>query len=209
MQRSGERQSANTRWASAIEGGKLCSAHPERRPWRGTLSAMNIILLLLIAALAGAIAWAHWPSSRLGTTVKADQVVVRKEARTLELWAHGKLLKSYRVSLGRNPIGHKQQEGDKRTPEGAYTIDYRNPNSAFHKSLHVSYPSPADVATATAANVPPGGMIMIHGLPNRFGWWGRFHQLRDWTVGCVAVTNPEIEEIWRTVDDGTPIELLP
>jgi murein L,D-transpeptidase YafK len=170
---------------------------------------MNALVFALTAMAAGAAAWAHWPSSRLEPTVKADRVVVRKGARTLELLAQGKVLKSYQVSLGGHPVGHKQKEGDQRTPEGIYTIDYRNPNSAFHKSLHVSYPSPGDKAAASTANVSPGGMIMIHGLPNRFGWWGRFHRLRDWTVGCVAVTNPEIEEIWQVVEDGTPIELLP
>jgi murein L,D-transpeptidase YafK len=170
---------------------------------------MNIPILVLVTLVAGAAAWAYWPSPKLETGAKADRIIVRKSARTLELLAHGQVLRSYRVSLGGHPVGHKRKEGDQRTPEGAYTIDYRNAASAFHRSLHISYPSPGDKAAASAANVSPGGMIMVHGLPNRFGWWGRFHRLRDWTAGCVAVTNPEMEEIWRAVEDGTPIELLP
>ncbi len=162
------------------------------------------------AALAfGALAWANWPATRLAPTQSADRVVVDKAARTLTLMREGVPLKTYRVSLGGNPIGHKNREGDQRTPEGDYLIDWRKPDSSFHRALHISYPSPEDVDRARRAGISPGGDIMIHGAPNGLGWIGRLHRWRDWTAGCVAVTDAEIEEIWNAVPDGTPISLRP
>ena len=111
------------------------------------------------------------------------------------------------MSLGREPVGPKKAEGDRRTPEGVYTIDTRIERSAFHRALHISYPNVADRAAAQSAGVSPGGAIMIHGIRNGLGWLGRAHRLIDWTSGCVAVTNPEIEELWRAVRDGTPVEI--
>ena len=140
---------------------------------------------------------------------KADKVLVLKGERHLVLLSRGKVLKSYRIALGRQPEGHKTREGDSRTPEGHYLIDWRNPNSRFHLSLHISYPNDEDRAAASRAGVPPGGDIMIHGLPNGLGGLGKAHRLKDWTDGCIAVTNEEMEEIWRRVDDGTPIEIRP
>lgn len=120
-------------------------------------------------------------------------------------------IRSYRISLGENPVGHKQQEGDERTPEGDYLLDWRNPNSSFYKSIHVSYPNAQDRARAKQRGVDPGGMIMIHGRPN---WLtsavvAREYDGADWTDGCIAVTNEEMEEIWQLVADGTPIRILP
>jgi murein L,D-transpeptidase YafK len=105
--------------------------------------------------------------------------------------------------------GAKVREGDNRTPEGRYIIDSRNAQSTFHRALHVSYPSAADRARACAEGYKPGGDIMIHGMRNGFGWLGRAHRLFDWTRGCIAVTNDEIDEIWRVVPDGTPIKIQP
>lgn len=139
----------------------------------------------------------------------ADRVVVEKAARTLTLYRDGKALKSYRVALGFAPEGAKERQGDGRTPEGQYIIDQRNPKSAFHRSLHISYPDTSDRARAAAAGVDPGGDIFIHGLPNGFGYLGAVLNLRDWTLGCIAVTNAEIEEIWAAVPAGTPIEIKP
>ena len=153
--------------------------------------------------------WAHWPREPLPVGTRADKIVVRKSARTLEMYRGAELLRTYSIALGRNPLGHKQQEGDGRTPEGRYVLDYRNPGSAFHKSLHVSYPSSADTAAAQSRGVSPGGMIMVHGIRNGMGFIGRLHRLFDWTDGCIALTDREIEEIWRTVDDGTPILIEP
>jgi len=142
-------------------------------------------------------------------TVAADRVVVVKADRTMTLYRGTETLRTYKVALGRNPLGPKEEEGDGRTPEGVYVIDGRNPQSAFHRSLHISYPSAGDRRRATNRGVRPGGAIMIHGLPNGLGGLGAAHVLRDWTEGCIAVTDAEIEEIWRMVPNGTRIEIRP
>jgi murein L,D-transpeptidase YafK len=138
-----------------------------------------------------------------------DRVVVYKAKRLMELHSQGQLVKSYRISLGDNPSGHKVQEGDERTPEGSYVIDYRNEHSGYHRSLHISYPNRQDRENARKLGVDPGGLIMIHGLPNGYGLAKALFTTRDWTDGCIAVTNEQIEEIWRLVKDGTPIVLNP
>jgi murein L,D-transpeptidase YafK len=153
--------------------------------------------------------YAQWPRQPLPTDARADRVVVRKSARTLELYQRGQRLRVYAIALGRDPLGHKQQEGDGRTPEGRYVVDYRNPRSAYHKALHVSYPSATDAASALGRGVSPGGQIMLHGVRNGLGFVGRLHRIFDWTDGCIAVTDREIDEIWRSVADGTPIEIEP
>lgn len=120
-----------------------------------------------------------------------------------------RVLRRYKISLGKHPKGHKQQEGDERTPEGHYVISGRNFNSRYYLSLKISYPNLHDVAQAKARGVSPGGDIMIHGLPNGLGWFGTEHRRYDWTDGCIAVTNAEMEEIWRMVPDWTPITIYP
>jgi murein L,D-transpeptidase YafK len=167
------------------------------------------LLLTPAVLLLTAAAYAHWPSPALPADAVADAVLVEKSARRLTLLRDGQPLKTYRISLGRQPVGPKEREGDRRTPEGRYTIDRRNPASGYHRALHVSYPDAGDVVRARALGVAPGGDIMIHGIRNRLGWLGRIHRLADWTEGCIAVTNPEIREIWRAVPDGTPIEIRP
>jgi murein L,D-transpeptidase YafK len=140
---------------------------------------------------------------------RADQIVIEKAARRLTLYSGGRALKSYHVALGRNPKGLKLRQGDNRTPEGIYSVDGHNPNSRYHRSLHVSYPNAHDRSRAKAAGVSPGGDIMIHGIQNGLGWLGRFHRVIDWTRGCIAVTNEEIEEISRVVPDGATVEIRP
>ena len=167
------------------------------------------ILLVLASAAAVGLAWSFRPSASLAPDVRADKVLVLKGDRVLELRKGGSVLKRYRISLGRNPVGAKQRQGDKRTPEGSYVIDGRNPASGYHLALHVSYPSAADRRRAGKLGVAPGGDIMVHGIKNGYGWIGPLHALVDWTSGCIAVTDPEIEEIWRAVPDGTPIEIRP
>jgi murein L,D-transpeptidase YafK len=163
------------------------------------------VALLAIATYVGA---HHIPNPLpRGTTI--DRIVVEKSARKLSIFANGKNLKSYRVALGRNPSGPKRQEGDMKTPEGIYTIDSRNPESDFHLALHISYPSEEDIARATDRGVPAGFDIMIHGIRNGLGWIGAFHRRHDWTAGCIALTDEEIEELWRVTPDGTPVELRP
>jgi murein L,D-transpeptidase YafK len=139
----------------------------------------------------------------------ADKVVVYKRLRELRLIKGTDTVKTYRISLGANPIGPKERQGDGRTPEGSYTIDWRKSNSSFHLALHISYPDSSDKARAKRRGVSAGGMIMIHGLPNGFEWNGSPGPLSDWTDGCIAVSNAEIEELWRCVRDGTRIVLLP
>jgi murein L,D-transpeptidase YafK len=141
--------------------------------------------------------------------LKADRVLIEKKAHRLTLLNHGVVVKTYRVCLGSHPVGPKEREGDGRTPEGIYTIDSRNANSKFHRSLHVSYPNAADRARARRLGVSPGGAIMIHGVPNRWRLLGPAFQLTDWTKGCIAVRDNEIEEIWNAVPNGTPVEIRP
>jgi murein L,D-transpeptidase YafK len=141
--------------------------------------------------------------------VNADRVLIEKKARRLTLYCRGQAIKTFQIALGQTPDGPKIKEGDGRTPEGVYLIDRRNPNSRFHRSLHISYPGPADLQRARELGVRPGGDIMIHGIADRVAWMGDAHRLWDWTKGCIAVTNEEIEEIWRLVPDGTEIEILP
>jgi murein L,D-transpeptidase YafK len=141
------------------------------------------------------------------TTV--DRILLEKSARRLTVFHNGQALKWYWVSLGRQPTGPKKFEGDGKTPEGEYCIDWRKEDSSFHLALHVSYPDPSDVAEAEAAGRSPGGAIMIHGIRNGLGFLGPLHRMYDWTNGCIAVTNAEIEELWRAVPNGTRIEIRP
>jgi len=154
--------------------------------------------------LAGCVGEPQQPTS-------ADQVVVRKSERKMQLVQNGRVVREYRVALGDRPQGHKVREGDERTPEGDYVLDWRKPNSSYYKSIHVSYPNTRDVLLARSRGVDPGGMIMIHGQPNyiRSAKVLAEYQGRDWTNGCIAVQNHEMDEIWRMVNDGTPIKILP
>lgn len=170
------------------------------------------MLLVAAGALAGGgalLAWANRPIATLPDDARADRVLVLKEERELLLLDGDTVLRRYPIALGGAPRGHKRREGDERTPEGFYRLDARNPHSAFHLSLHVSYPDAEDRRRAASEGVDPGGMIMVHGLPNRLPFIGRLHRLIDWTDGCIAVTNPEIEQIWQVVQDRTPIEIRP
>ena len=171
------------------------------------LLAVVVAPVVLVFGLV--VLWAHWPHKSLAGEPAIDIVVVKKKDRTLELVSNGSTIRTYPISLGDNPVGPKDRLGDGKTPEGDYTIDYRNSESAFHLSLHVSYPNTADERRADATRVHPGGMIMIHGLPDGRAYLGRLHRWRDWTDGCIAVTNAEIEELWRVVPDGTPIRIEP
>ena len=140
---------------------------------------------------------------------KADKVLVIKSKRVLMLLKDGEIFRAYRVALGKNPQGRKIKAGDQKTPEGSYVIDSRNAKSRFHLAIHISYPNEADIADAQRQGVSPGGSIMIHGLPNGLAKVDKLHSLQDWTDGCIAVTNTEMEEIWEYVADGTPIEIKP
>ena len=140
---------------------------------------------------------------------EADSIVLDKSDRTLTMFSRGVQVKQYDVALGKNPVGDKVRRGDGRTPEGLYYIEGRNPGSKYHLSLRISYPSADDRASAARRGVTPGGDIMIHGLPPAFATVGALHRQQDWTEGCVAVTNAEIEEIWRAVPNGARMLIKP
>lgn len=139
----------------------------------------------------------------------ADKVLIEKEKRRLTLFSKGKALKAYRIALGGNPNGQKEREGDNKTPEGTYVIDSRNRDSRYHLSLHISYPNEMDRTRARELCVSPGGDIMIHGIGKEFPMVGGLHARFDWTRGCIAVTDEEIEEIERLVPNGTLVEIRP
>ena len=164
---------------------------------------------MLGLAIVAAVVGAHLNLDPLPHDAVADRVLVEKSARRLTLLQGETVLKTYRISLGREPIGPKEFEGDQRTPEGIYTIDFHKPDSDYHLALHISYPDQRDIERAAPHNRSAGSDIMIHGLPNGAGWMGAFHRQSDWTAGCIAVTDFEIEEIYRAVPDGTPIEIRP
>ncbi|MBU2871059.1 L,D-transpeptidase family protein [Colwellia sp. E2M01] len=136
-----------------------------------------------------------------------DLVMVDKSDNKMYLLSSGKVIKEYHVALGKNPEGHKEQEGDKRTPEGLYTLDYKKEDSAFYRAMHISYPNEIDLANAKDKGVSAGGLIMIHGQRNNFEGLPRYTQQSNWTNGCIALTNPEIDEFMSLVDVGTQIHI--
>ena len=142
-------------------------------------------------------------------TEPADKVLIEKKARRLTLLTKGEVIKTYKIALGGNPVGPKERQGDNKTPEGTYVIDSRNGNSGYHLALHISYPNEADQKRARELGVSPGGDIMIHGLKNGFAPLGAAHAEVDWTEGCIAVTNQEMEEIYQFVPNGTIVEIKP
>jgi murein L,D-transpeptidase YafK len=166
---------------------------------------VRALLLLGLACTAG------WGTDKTTTppAKKADRIIVEKSARTMTLMQGGKVLKTYKVALSREPVGAKERTGDHRVPEGEYVIDSKNSHSRFHLALHISYPNPADRERARKLGVKPGGNIEIHGLDSKYAWVGSLQRQVDWTDRCIAVTNSEIEEIWPLVPVGTPVEIRP
>jgi len=138
-----------------------------------------------------------------------DRILIEKKERRLMLIARGEVIRTYRIALGGDPVGPKERQGDNKTPEGTYVIDSRNKDSRYHLSLHISYPNERDKKRARELGVSPGGNIMIHGLKNGFSRVGDAHAEVDWTKGCIAVTDEEIEEIARVVPNGTVVEIRP
>jgi murein L,D-transpeptidase YafK len=169
---------------------------------------------LIAVALLSAVAWDFLQLDRrlpepAPANAQATLIVIEKSARRMMLFRDGDLLAAVDVALGSAPSGHKQQEGDGRTPEGAYTIDFKNARSRFHLALRISYPNAVDRDSARRRGMSPGGDIMIHGLPNGLGWLAGLHLWRDWTDGCIAVTNRQIDAIWPLVAVGTAVEIRP
>jgi len=181
---------ALTRSDSAVG---VCSAE-------GLIRNLMRILLCMLLCLYLSVSFAQVP---------VDLVRVIKSERKLMLFSEGRVIHEFKVALGGKPKGHKQQEGDKRTPEGRYMLDYKKADSAFYKAIHISYPNPDDVASAKKRGVSPGGQIMIHGQQNGLGWFGFLSQRRDWTDGCIALKNGEMDVVWNLVKEGTQVEILP
>jgi murein L,D-transpeptidase YafK len=143
------------------------------------------------------------------SATKVDRIVIVKSTRTMNLMSSGKALKAYKVALSSNSVGRKERLGDNRTPEGLYTVDRKNAHSAYHLALHISYPNAEDRTRAKKLGVNPGGEIEIHGIGAKYGYLGALHRQMDWTQGCIAVTNEEIDEIWKLVSAGTVVEIRP
>jgi murein L,D-transpeptidase YafK len=162
---------------------------------------LRIIALSILAATLSA--------SAQQPPLKADSILILKKDHLLELLSAGKVFRTYHVALGSGGLPPKERQGDARTPEGHYVIDNRNAASQYHKALHISYPNADDRKRAARLGIAPGGDVMIHGLPNGKGYMGAAHRLYDWTLGCVAVTDQEIDEIWTMAPVGTPVEIRP
>ena len=163
-------------------------------------------LVLVLAACSQPVPEARAQQAQEGE--RADFVLVDKSERKLWLYQNGKVIRSYTgLQYGDQPVGHKRFEGDERTPEGRYTITYGNEQSSYHLSLFINYPNAQDKAYARAHGRSPGGLIFIHGQPNGMPFDARVPG--DWTDGCIAMSNAEIEELWSLVPDGTPIEIRP
>lgn len=169
-----------------------------------TITRIGFAILLLTSLLQSA---ARAPSAT--PHEKVDLVLIEKSAHTMTLMSHGQALKTYHVALSTVPVGTKQRVGDHKVPERKYIIDGKKPLSRFHLALHISYPNAADRARARKLGVDPGGEIEIHGLEKKYAWMGALHREHDWTDGCIAVTDAEIEEIYPLVAVGTAVEIRP
>jgi murein L,D-transpeptidase YafK len=179
------------------------------------MPSFQVVFSVKIRLAFACVCIALWGSTTSATSqqatpsLKADSVLILKKDHVLELIRDGKVIRTYKVALGRGGTEPKEREGDGRTPEGHYVIDARNATSEYQRSLHISYPNAEDRQRAALLGVAPGGAIMIHGPPNGKAWIGSAHRHYDWTLGCIAVTDEEIDEIWNLVPTGTPVEIRP
>ncbi len=163
-------------------------------------------IILLVVLFSGIfLNYAHF--NPLNKDLKISKIIIYKSKHRMQVFHNKRLLKTYCISLGRQPVGAKHFRGDNKTPEGLYFINDKNPNSKYHLNLGISYPSKKDIAYAEKYGKSAGGNIKIHGIKNGFGFIGKLHCLYDWTQGCIAVTNSEIEELYRSIPLGTPIEI--
>ena len=168
-----------------------------------------IIRWILFLSITTLVAYYYYPEQKLPSNIKIDSLVVYKSKRELKVYSNGLLIKAYKISLGKNAIGDKEFEGDKKTPEGVYFINAKNPNSGYYKNLGISYPNNQDIEVSKKLGKPTGGDIKIHGLRNGIGFIGKFQRWYDWTAGCIALTDQEIDELYNTVEIGTKIEIKP
>lgn len=174
-----------------------------------TSSKKNYILLIVVLLLGIGIYFNFKSNITLDKNSKIDYLKVDKSERKLIVYSNGRLIKVYDISLGKNPYGAKQCRGDNKTPEGVYTINGKNPKSIAYKNLGISYPNKVDVQRARKLGKPAGGDIKIHGMMNGLGFIGRLHLCSDWTNGCIAVTDREIDELFKYVKIGAKIEISP
>jgi murein L,D-transpeptidase YafK len=188
----------------AVNCRTLKPAWPARSPC--AFRALGFFALFLLASCAQR---PEPPQASLVLPTKVDQVLVLKAQHRLYLMRRGTVLESFPVALGKSPIGPKTRAGDMCTPEGTYVLDWRNPNSQFYRAIHISYPNAGDLVQAQSRGVSAGGDIEIHGLPPGYEKMGDRQAATDWTDGCIAVTNEEMDLIWRMVEDNTPIEIQP
>lgn len=169
----------------------------------------KILLITIPLLIIGFSIYYFYPEEKLPQNIDIDKLVVYKSKRQLLAYSNGSLIKTYKIALGGQPVGHKEFEGDKKTPEGIYTINDKNPHSGYHKNLGVSYPNQEDIANAKRLGKPAGGDIKLHGLRNKTGYISKLHRWKDWTLGCIALTDSEIDELYNAVKVGTSIEIKP
>jgi murein L,D-transpeptidase YafK len=169
----------------------------------------RVVYFLIGGCIAAAIGCYAWFPIPLAPSTFADRVIVLKGQRRILLLRDGQEICSYRISLGRNPHGPKERQGDHKTPEGLYILDHKNKKSGYHLAMHLSYPNASDRLRSAVQGVSPGGDIMVHGIKNGLGWIGRFQRLFNWTDGCIALTNPEMDQFSHLVPEGTPVEIRP
>lgn len=166
---------------------------------------MKKMIYIILIIIFGVVIYYFYPEKKLPKGKIIDKIEVYKSKRKMLVYSEGKLLKTYKISLGRNPIGHKEVEGDFKTPEGIYEINAKNPNSGYHKNLGVSYPNEKDIEHAKSLGKSPGGHIKIHGIRNGSGFISKFQRWKDWTAGCIALTNEEVDELYESVKIGAKI----
>ena len=178
------------------------------------LPLLMVASLIMLSGCESVSSTSRHPKTTPRKTVKlvtpnkhADRVVIEKSKRTLTAYSGKNVIASYRVALGRDPVGPKTCKGDYRTPEGHYKVIGRNPLSNYYRSLMLDYPNAEDIANARKKGCNPGGNIVIHGLENGYDWVGRTHCSVDWTSGCVAITNQEMDRLWQIIPVGTPVEI--
>lgn len=186
---------------------KSYPSNEQRTPWLPIIIGLSLAAIVSTSAIAYVKSTSK-PETPIPPSIIIDRVFVDKSDRILKLMSDGEVIRSYRMALGGSPSGHKQQEGDQRTPVGVYTLDYKNEDSIAYRSIHISYPNATDKAYAKKLGVSAGGNIMIHGQMNGFGYLVLFNQRRDWTDGCIAVANDEMDEIMAAVTLGIPIEIV-
>jgi murein L,D-transpeptidase YafK len=173
------------------------------------MTKRKIIRLTISLIFLGLTVYYFYPEHKLPADIQIDILVVYKSQRKLLAYSNGQHVKTYKIAIGRQPVGDKEFEGDKKTPEGLYFINDKNPNSGYHKNLGISYPDKDDVENAKLLGKTTGGDVKIHGLRNKIGFIGKFHRWYNWTLGCIAVTNEEINELYNAVQIGTQIDIKP